>query len=250
MATTVGGTTCQANLGDDDESLLALPLKHGMFEEYNDTPSQIMDHEDQLDLRELFNDAPELHSLMQILEGKDDDIASFFALGAHERDEHVETIDDAQKPTVERRLETTKEDGKNQTALSQIPFAKITDPKRLASHLRQNYTAFATLDEQCIIQLLKQGAKAGLQPKVSQGVKQQAQHSHVLPNRRGKKRGAYKMRKKDSWTLTQNGGASQSALQNATQNKRSPPSIFKKRYLYVNEIELNRESMGEAEVRL
>jgi len=130
--------------------------------------------------------------------------------------------------------------------------ASIKDLKSLANHLQTNVVAFSTMEKQNILSLLRRGISMGLQPRVSNDSSSfEAQVPLELTKRRRKKRGPYKLMRKDSWTnCSQHGGsASCSTVQNASQNRRRPPTIFEERNLTVNDIELCRESMGEAKVR-
>lgn len=133
---------------------------------------------------------------------------------------------------------------------SQPPLANCTDFRKVARYLQKTYVTFSSLGEDSIVQLLQKGAKSGIQPKLFNS-KQRTPVPMVVSRRTGRKRGPYKMTKKDSWTNCTKRGrtGSGSALHNVSQKKRSPLSPFKERILTVNDIDLHQESMGEGEVR-
>ena len=139
----------------------------------------------------------------------------------------------------------------HKAAVSQSPIGNCTDLKKVARHLQKTYVALSSFDEHSIVKLLQKGAKVGIQPKLSKK-NEQAQVPVKLPKRRRKKRGPYKMAKRDSWTsCSERGGSgSGSALHNILQNQRSPLTPFKEYTITVNEeVDLHRDSTGEAEVR-
>lgn len=122
------------------------------------------------------------------------------------------------------------------------------EPYSLASFLQARLKAFANLDKKSIIELLEKGVKMGLKPKISCCDNHETQFSSDVAKRNGKKRSPYKMAKKESWTSTRKSGESGSAVLNVLHNKRTPSTDSTQRYLYINDVDLNEDSMGVAEV--
>jgi len=161
--------------------------------------------------------------------------------------------EDISELSGESRVEDEKKVGESASRAEQsrLPFANCTDVIMMARHLQKTYVAFSSLDERSIVKLLQKGAKDGVQPKLSNDNQGAQVPLKKLSKRRGRKRGPYKLSRKDSWTsCSERGGSgSGSALSNASQNLRNPLLCFKERSLTVNDIELHQESMGVAEVR-
>ena len=161
--------------------------------------------------------------------------------------------EDISELTGESRIEDDKkvDESTPRAEQSRLPFANCTDVRMMARHLQKTYVAFASLDERSIVKLLQKGAKDGVQPKLSNDNQGAQVPMKKLSKRPGKKRGPYKLTRKDSWTsCSERGGSgSGSALPNASQNRRNPLTCFKERSLAVNDIDLHQESMGVAEVR-
>jgi hypothetical protein len=127
--------------------------------------------------------------------------------------------------------------------------------KTLAARLQKVYAPFSSLNEDSIVDLLKRGARIGIQPKVPPFYAVEKSTDNVplqSPKRIGQKRGAYKLKTRDSWTSCSSSGESLSgtALHNAIENMRNPIARFKERVLLVNEIEFCQESAGTVEVRV
>ena len=228
-------TSCRGTRAEKQpDGLLRFPLEEEPFVD-NDSTCVTTDHDDLFD--KIFLNDDVMLSWLRDTDANDvnvDDMLNMLVQGAPIGEGFSE---------ASKTQKSTSQD--NQILL---PLASCDDPGRLASFLQARFTAFANLDKQSIIELLEKGAKTGLQPKISYCNIHEIQIPPDLTKRNGKKRGPYKMTKKDSWTSTRESGESGSAVLNALHSKRSPPANFKQRFLNIHHVDMNECSMGVAEV--